>query len=254
MAHGIQYVSLTEFRARAAMAENLFTPTSAQVNDPESLKFTFERLLSGAFFIELVKVQAVRGTAPNLVVDAIPLVTRTDQSGAMIQNSTIFNIPVFRLQRGSSAIIMNPVVGDIGMIAICDRDTTLVRANRKESVPGSGRKHSKSDALYLGGFLNDQPTQFIEFADGAINITTPNPVNITCSSATVTAPDGVTMTTPTLHVTGSITAGGNITDNNETQSASLKTLRDNYDQHKHPVEGVQTGGSTVTSKVTDKPT
>lgn len=160
------------------MAENLFTPTSAQVNEPESLKFTFESLLSGAFFIELVKVQAVRGTAPNLVVDAIPLVTRTDQSGAMIQNSTIFNIPVFRLQRGSSAIIMNPVVGDIGMIAICDRDTTLVRANRKESVPGSGRKHSKSDALYLGGFLNAQPTEYVEFTGSGINIKSPGAVNI----------------------------------------------------------------------------
>ena len=152
--------------------------TSAQVNEPESLKFTFERLLSGAFFIELVKVQAVRGVAPNLVVDAIPLVTRTDQSGAMIQNSTIFNIPVFRLQRGSSAIIMNPVVGDIGMIAICDRDTTLVRANRKESVPGSGRKHSKSDALYLGGFLNSQPTEYVEFTGSGINIKSPGTVNI----------------------------------------------------------------------------
>lgn len=32
------------------MAENLFTTTSAQVNEPESLKFTFERLLAGAFF------------------------------------------------------------------------------------------------------------------------------------------------------------------------------------------------------------
>lgn len=178
MGHGIQYASLTECREREAMAENLFTPTSAQVNDPESLKFTFERLLSGAFFIELVKVQAVRGTAPNLVVDAIPLVTRTDQSGAMIQNSTIFNIPVFRLQRGSSAIIMNPVVGDIGMIAVCDRDTTLVRANRKESVPGSGRKHSKSDALYLGGFLNDQPTEYVEFTSSGINIKSPGTVNI----------------------------------------------------------------------------
>lgn len=178
MVHGIQYASLTEFRARAEMAENLFTPTSAQVNDPESLKFTFERLLSGAFFIELVKVQAVRGTAPNIVVDAIPLVTRTDQSGAMIHNSTIFNIPVFRLQRGTSAIIMNPVVGDIGMIAICDRDTTLVRANRKESVPGSGRMHSKSDALYLGGFLNAQPTEYVEFTSSGINIKSPGTVNI----------------------------------------------------------------------------
>ena len=178
MDRGIQYATLTECREMAAMAENLFTPTSAQVNEPESLKFTFERLLSGAFFIELVKVQAVRGAAPNLVVDAIPLVTRTDQSGAMIQNSTIFNIPVFRLQRGGSAIIMNPVVGDIGMIAICDRDTTLVRANRKESVPGSGRKHSKSDALYLGGFLNSQPTEYVEFTGSGINIKSPGTVNI----------------------------------------------------------------------------
>lgn len=212
MDHGIQYVSLIEFRARAAMAENLFTPTSAQVNEPESLKFTFERLLSGAFFIELVKVQAVRGTAPNLVVDAIPLVTRTDQSGAMIQNSTIFNIPVFRLQRGSSAIIMNPVVGDIGMIAICDRDTTLVRANRKESVPGSGRKHSKSDALYLGGFLNAQPTEYVEFTNSGINIKSPGTVSI---NGLKILPDGrlqlVDGSVVDAHTHGGVSPGGSNT-------------------------------------------
>ncbi|MEB0359552.1 phage baseplate protein [Citrobacter freundii] len=236
------------------MDSNQFTPTRAQINDAEAMAYAFDMLMSERYFIEIVKVVDVRGDAPNLVIDAMPLVMRTDRTGAQIQNSILYDIPVFRLQRGASAIIMNPVVGDIGMIAICDRDTTLVRTNRKESVPASGRKHSKSDALYLGGFLNGQPTQLIEFADGAINITTPNPVNITCSSATVTAPDGVTMTTPTLHVTGDVTAGGNITDNNGTQSASLKTLRDNYDQHKHPVVGIQTGGSTVTSNVTDKPT
>lgn len=235
------------------MADSLFTPTSAQTSDAESLSYVFKRLLSGAFFIELVEVTAVRGEAPNLVVDVMPLVTRTDPSGAMIPNSEAFNVPVFRLQRGNSAIIMNPVVGDIGMIAVCDRDNSVARANRKQSVPGSKRTHSKSDALYLGGFLNSAPDQFIEFADGAINITTPNPVNITCSSANVTAPDGVTVTTPNMHVTGNITAGGDITDNNGTQSASLKTLRENYDLHKHPVQGVQTGGSTVTSNVTDKP-
>ncbi|HCL4433129.1 TPA: phage baseplate protein [Salmonella enterica] len=234
--------------------DNLFTPTGAQTSESESLAYIFQMLLSGCFFTEIAKVVAVRGVAPNLVVDVLPLLSRVDASGAMIANSTIYDLPVWRLQRGSSAIIMDPVIGDIGVIGVCDRDTSLVRSNRKESVPGSKRKHNKSDAIYFGGILNAQPTQFIEFADGAINITTPNPVNITCSSATVTAPDGVTMTTPTLHVTGNITAGGNITDNNGTQSASLKTLRDNYDQHKHSVEGVQTGGSTVTSNVTDKPT
>ncbi|EPH0496639.1 phage baseplate protein [Enterobacter asburiae] len=220
------------------MADHLFTPTSAQTSDAENLSYVFKKLLSGAFFIELVEVTAIRGTAPNLVVDVIPLVTRTDPSGATIQNSEIFNVPVFRLQRGASAIIMNPVAGDIGMIAICDRDNSIARANRKQSVPGSKRMHSKSDALYLGGFLNQAPTQYVEFADNKINIVAPNGVNIT---------------TPDMYVSGNIRAGGDITDNVGTQSASLKTLRDKYDQHKHQVQNVQSGSSTITSTSTDKP-
>lgn len=220
------------------MADHLFTPTSAQTSDAENLSYVFKKLLSGAFFIELVEVTAIRGTAPNLVVDVMPLVTRTDPSGATIQNSEIFNVPVFRLQRGASAIIMNPVPGDIGMIAICDRDNSIARANRKQSVPGSKRMHSKSDALYLGGFLNQAPTQYVEFADNKINIVAPNGVNIT---------------TPDMYVSGNIRAGGDITDNVGTQSASLKTLRDKYDQHKHQVQNVQSGSSTITSTSTDKP-
>ncbi|MCU6243304.1 phage baseplate protein [Enterobacter asburiae] len=233
--------------------DNLFTPTGAQASESESQAYIFEMLLSGKFFIEIAKVVAIRGSAPNLVVDVLPLLSRVDSSGAMIANSTIYDLPVWRLQRGSSAIIMDPVVGDIGVIGICDRDTSLVRSSLKEAVPGSKRKHSKSDGIYFGGVLNMDPTQFIEFADGAINITTPNPVNITCSSANITAPDGVNVTTPTMHVTGNITAGGDITDNNGTQSASLKTLRDKYDQHKHQVQNVQSGSSTITSTSTDKP-
>ncbi len=236
------------------MNDNLFTPNSAQASDAESFSYAFERLMSGLFFIELVKVKEIRGEAPNLVVDVLPLVSRTDRTGSMIPNSKIYNIPVFRLQRGNSAIIMNPVVGDIGMIAVCDRDSSVARADFSQSVPGSSRTHSKSDALYLGGFLNGQPTQFIEFADGALNITSPNPVNITCSKATIVAPDGVEIIAPLAHFSGDIKADGNITDNAETQGASLKSLRDNYDVHRHPVAGVQAGSSTVTSNVTDKPT
>lgn len=181
----------------------------------------------------------MRGVAPNLVVDVMPLVTRTDPSGAIIDNSPIYNIPVFRLQRGSSAIIMNPVPGDIGMIAICDRDNSLARENRKQSVPATKRSHSKSDALYLGGFLNSEPSQYIEFADNKLNIV---------------APLGINVTTPEMYVSGNIKAGGNITDNSNSQSASLKALRDNYNQHRHPVTGVQSGNSTVTSNPTDKQT
>lgn len=230
------------------MDNTQFTPTSAQINDAESMAYAFEMLLSGYYFFEIAKVVSVRGAAPNLVVDVLPLVTKRDRSGAMIRNSTIYDLPVFRLQRGNSAIIMNPVVGDIGLIAVSDRDTSLVRANLKESLPGSDRKHSKSDAHYLGGILNKEPTQFIEFADSAINITSPNPVNINCTKANVTAPDGVEMTTPLLKVSGAIQAGGDITDNADSQASTVAELRDAYNGHDHDVKNVQTGTSTITSE------
>ncbi|MEQ9910999.1 phage baseplate protein [Pectobacterium polaris] len=235
------------------MEERLFTPTGPQTNDAESLDYIFKQIFSGYFFAEIVEVKAIKGEAPNLTVDVLPLVSRLDQNNQMIKNTTVFNIPVYRIQRGNSAIIMNPVPGDIGWIAVCDRDNSIARANRKESVPGSRRAHSKSDAIYMGGILNMPPTQFIEFADGELNITSPNPVNINCSTATVTAPGGVTIDTPIAHFTGSITADGNITDNSGTQSASLKTLRDNYNVHVHQVSGVQPGSSTVNSNQTDRP-
>lgn len=234
---------------------NQFKPAQSSTNDADMFAATFSKLLSDNHFIKYAQVTAVRGTAPNLVVDVLPLVADVrSEDQTIIPGSEVFNIPVWRLQRGNSAIIMNPVVGDIGMIAIADTDTTVARSSRKESVPGSGRRHSLSDAIYLGGLLNAIPNQVIEFADGSINIRTPNPVNINCSSANITAPEGVTLTTPVVHVTGSIIAGGDITDNSGSQGASLKSLRDSYDEHKHVINGVQTGGSAVTSGVTDKPT
>lgn len=194
------------------MDNNQFTPTRAQINDAESMTYAFDMLMSERYFIELVKVVEVRGDAPDLIIDAMPLVMRTDRTGAPIQNSILYDIPVFRLQRGTSAIIMNPVVGDIGMIAVCDRDTTLVRANRKESVPGSGRKHSKSDALYLGGFLNSQPTEYVEFTSSGINIKSPGTINI---NGLKILPDGrlqlVDGSIVDAHTHGGVSPGGSNT-------------------------------------------
>lgn len=155
-----------------------YTPPQSNSNDAEAQAFMFAQLMSGLFFIELVRVEAVRGVAPNLVVDVMPLITQRDNSGAMIRNATIPNAPVWRLQRGSSAVIMDPVVDDIGIALICDKDTTIARANRKQSLPGSFRTHSRSDAIYLGGCLNGQPAEFIEFTGAGINIKSPGDVDI----------------------------------------------------------------------------
>lgn len=226
--------------------QNFYQPPNVQTSEAEAFAFNFHRLLNSNFFIELVRVVAIKGEVPNLSVDVLPLVTQTDKTGAMIENSTIFGCPVFRLQRGASAVIMDPVPGDIGMIAVCDADTTGARATREPSVSPTKRRHSKSDALYLGGFLNATPTEYVQFTGNGINIVTPGQIQ-------VNAPSGTTFTTPTLHVTGDITAGGNITDNNGTQSASLKALRDAYDSHTHQITSVQSGSDTKISTGTSNP-
>ncbi|QHJ83893.1 MAG: hypothetical protein [Caudoviricetes sp.] len=224
--------------------DQFYTAPNANTGDADAFAFNFNKLLAGHYFIEPVKVVEISGSAPNIVLDVLPLVMQQDPAGNSIANSTLYNIPLWRLQRGNSAIIMDPVVGDIGLIAICDRDTSLVRENLAEAPPVEKRKHSKSDAVYLGGLWNQAPTQYIEFADNAINVISPNPVNINCTSVSVTAPDGMTFNTPTLKVTG------DIIDNSSSQSSTVKQLRVAYNGHSHPVSGVETGGSTVQSSAT----
>lgn len=160
------------------MDNNQFTPTGAQINDAESMAYAFEMLMSGYFFMEIAQVMEIRGEAPNLVVDVMPLLSRQNRSGSPINNSPIYDIPVWRLQRGSSAIIMDPVPGDIGLIAVCDRDTTLVRTNLKQSTAGSARRHNKADAIYMGGILNAAPTEYVQFTGSGINIKSQGTVNI----------------------------------------------------------------------------
>ncbi|HAX5205298.1 TPA: phage baseplate assembly protein [Escherichia coli] len=72
---------------------------------------------------------------------------------------------------------------------------------------------------------------------------------VTVNSATtlaVTATDGVMLKTPHLKVSGEIT------DNCESNSTTLKALRDAYNAHTHPVSGVKSGDSSVTSQVTTR--
>lgn len=215
--------------------------------EADSLLSNLELFLYGKHFTEIVKIIAVYGEVPNLKVDILPLVTRTTNTGEPIPNVAVYGATVFRLQRGNSAVIMNPVVGDIGIAMYCDKDSDNARRDRVSGAPNTTRCHSRIDALYMGGLLNQQPDQFIEFADSAINITSPNPVNVTCSKATIIAPGGVNVDSPNSHFTGNVTADGNITDNAGSQSSSVKALRDAYNKHKHPVTGVESGGSAVVS-------
>ncbi|WP_275346926.1 phage baseplate assembly protein domain-containing protein [Xenorhabdus bovienii] len=64
------------------------------------------------------------------------------------------------------------------------------------------------------------------------------------STATINASTKVLLNTPVLEVSG------DIIDNCNSNKTSMQQLRNAYNNHTHPVPGVESGGSTVTSQTT----
>ena len=153
----------------------------AESNNPLALPSDFDSEQNGLNFairqamLKLqtalpVRVMAVRnaGLAPVGQVDIQVLVDMVDGQGNTVQHGTISNVPYFRLQGGTNAVIVDPSQGDIGMACFCSRDISAVKSVKDAAPPGSWRSHDFSDALYLGGFLNGTPTSYVQITDGGI--------------------------------------------------------------------------------------
>nr|WP_268747254.1 Gp138 family membrane-puncturing spike protein [Photorhabdus aegyptia] len=184
-------------------------------------------------------------------VDVKPMVHNMTGTGRKIENGIIYNVPVFRLQRGNSAVIMNPVVGDIGLIAICDRDISSVRATKAPTLPGSKRTHNYSDAIYLGGVLNAEPQQYVEFVDNQVNIVSPNKINVVAPTTEMTSSNSITMNSPSIILNGAVIQGGGGNGGNaifgSTVTAKGEITRNGVKLSSHVHGGVESGGSKTNS-------
>ncbi|WP_275383923.1 oxidoreductase [Xenorhabdus bovienii] len=173
--------------------------TDANVQD-----FIMRQFLGRHHFITLSRVINV----DKDTVDVEPMVYEVTGDGEPVNKGIVYGVPFWRLQRGGSAVIMNPVIGDIGVIAICDRDISVVKVTRKPAMPGAKRFHNMSNAIYLGGVLNSEPTQYVEFADNQINIVSPNKINVNAPQVEVTANTSYTVNAPVITLNGAVTQGG----------------------------------------------
>jgi hypothetical protein len=161
-------------------------PSTAQ-GDWNRLRFTIEQQMLGLNTSMPVEVVAVRGVgvAPVGLVDIRILVSQVTGNDVTIEHGIIPNVPYMRLQGGTNAVIIDPAVGDIGMACFCSRDISAVKNARKAAPPGSRRAYDFSDAMYVGGFLNKAPTQYIQFTDGGILVHSATGVEIGDTAATV---------------------------------------------------------------------
>lgn len=227
---------------------NLFTnrpqDTSSEAN---AQQFLMHQFLMGKAFITLALVTAVNDSGE--VVSVKPMVDGFTGGGDRIPSGVISGVPVWRLQRGASAVIMPPVVDDIGLIAICDRDITAVKATKDAALPGSNRTHSYSDAIYLGGVLNAEPSQYVKFSNDGIDIVSPLVVQVNGNTVVINADAKISFNSPIIEANGQLTQGSGSYAGNATFGGDITATGEvtgngiHLSTHKHG--GVESGESTT---------
>lgn len=155
------------------------------------------RKINTSMPVRVVAVTPGAGLSPG-TVDVLPLVNQVGGGGVAYPHGTVHGLAVYRPQSGTSAVILSPAVGDTGLAIFCSHDISGVKATKGQANPGSARRFSMSDGVYLGGLLNVDPTQYVQFTPTGINIV---------------SPQAVTIQAPTINLEGNVATTGNLTNN-----------------------------------------
>jgi len=140
-----------------------------------ALSFVIQQALAKINVATLVKVIAVYGGGTAVVgtVDVLPLVQQVAGDGTVVPHTTIYGVPYMRVQGGANAVIIDPVVGDIGFCVFADRDINSAQDTCAPAPPSSERRFDMSDGLYIGGWCgNLAPSQYMQFLAGSILLQT----------------------------------------------------------------------------------
>lgn len=166
------------------------TPYLRPNTGENSLKGAFDSLIAthinqiGPSMLVQVETVEAGGASITGKVTVHPMVQQQDALSRARPHDLIHNVPYLRLQGGTSALIIDPKPGDIGFIIISGRDHTHAVTTRKPSPPASFRQFSMQDCVYVGGFLNNGPDQFIQATDAGWRIVTPGTISIEASKIT----------------------------------------------------------------------
>ncbi len=166
---------------------------NAGASEFNAIQFLIQQALRGQIHTAIpCKVEEV---IDRKYVHVLPLVTQIDGYDERVEPATLYKLPFFRYHAGVCAFIVDPVPGDIGLAVFAQSDSSnVVQGTDTPQQPGSFRKYSMADGFYLGGFLNRDPSVYIELnQDGNI---------------TVIAPKDIQVDTPLVNITGDCVIGG----------------------------------------------
>lgn len=179
-------------------------PFEAQFDPDRAQEFIILRLLRAIHTATPVKVLAVHpGTGHTGTVDVQPLILDQDTNGLVIAQTPAYGLPYLRIQGGRSGLVIDPVVGDRGLAVFAERDTSNVVRTRGEGAAPTDRTYSSADGFYLGGFLNDAPSQYLVMDEEGIAVVTPDTLKLQAGQE-------VDIIAPDANVSGDVTVSGDV--------------------------------------------
>ncbi len=191
--------------------------------------FLMQRLLARintATLVQIIDCTNEGGLSAVGFVDVQVLPNQMVADGTTLPGAQIFHLPYFRLQGGASAVIMDPMPGDVGIAVFAQQDISVVKQQAAQATPGSFRRFDLADGLYLGGFVNGVPNQYVQFVPngGGINLVSPSEI---------------TLQGPQINLVGQVNqSGGTISAATDVVVAGLSVIN-----HSHP--GVQSGSGNT---------
>lgn len=186
------------------MAEDTTRTSNRRLNSGASeynaLSFMMEQAIKG-LVNTAIPVRVDSCTKPGVggaagYVSATPLVQQRGADGKALDTVSIPQLPYFRLQCGSAAVVLDPQPGDIGLAICSQQDSSNVQAGTSDPVQaGSFRCFDLSDSFYIGGFMNQAPQTYVHL----------DPEK---GEAYIKAPTKITIDAPQIELKGALTMGG----------------------------------------------
>lgn len=159
--------------------------------------------------VQVSAVHAGSGTPPVAgTVDVQLLVSLLDGNLNATQQGIVYGLPYFRLQGGPWSIVCDPVANDFGFIVAASRDISNVVATPGVANPGSLRKHSFSDGIFIPAPLSSAvpaATLWLK-GDGTFVLTSQDGVVLKSDGS-----GNLDVTATTLNLTGNLAVTGSIT-------------------------------------------
>ena len=224
------------------MAEDTTRTSNRRLNSGASeynaISFLVEQMVKGMVNTAIpVRVDSCTKPGPDGAagyVSATPLVMQRGADGKSLAPVSLPQLPFFRLQCGTAAMVLDPQPGDIGLAICSQQDSSNVQAGTSNPVQaGSFRCFDLSDSFYVGGFMNQTPTTFVHLDPEKGEITVKSPTKITFESPTIELKGSLVMgntegsgTGDTITLTGNIEATGSATFNGNIRSEGSITAPD----------------------------